>query len=154
MVPIALRRGFFFGLAADLLCSAGTKLLVGRFRPLRLWTCRDWPVSPSEAVAFHRLNAAHCIEIARHISDPGTKASLLVMAQAWLALADHTEKYGEITLVFETLSPPPQPQQVAGPVASEPLQDIHSSLRARTAVNIAEAFRESCDGRTSSNFRP
>ena len=35
------------------------------------------------------------------------------MAQAWLALADYTEKYGEITLVFETLSPPPQPQQVA-----------------------------------------
>ena len=111
-------------------------------------------MSPSEAVAFHRLNAAYCIEIARHISDPGTKASLLVMAQAWLALADYTEKYGEITLVFETLSPPPQPQQVAGPVASEPLQDIHSSLRARTAVNIAEAYRESCDGRTSSNFRP
>ena len=70
-------------------------------------------MSPSEAVAFHRLNAAHCIEIARHISDPATKTSLLVMAQAWLALADYTEKYGEITLAFETLSPPPQPKQVA-----------------------------------------
>jgi hypothetical protein len=70
-------------------------------------------VSPSEAVAFHRLNAAHCVEIARHISDPATKISLLVMAQAWLALADHTEKYGETTLVYEAPSPRTEPQQAA-----------------------------------------
>jgi hypothetical protein len=70
-------------------------------------------VSPSEAVAFHRLNAAHCVEIARHISEPATKVSLLVMAQAWLALADHTEKYGEVTLVDEVPSPHKEPQQAA-----------------------------------------
>jgi hypothetical protein len=70
-------------------------------------------VSPSEAVAVYRVNAGHCIEIVRHISDPDTKASLIVMAQAWLALADHTEKYGEITLVYETPWPRMELQQVA-----------------------------------------
>ena len=65
-------------------------------------------MSPTEAVAFYRLSAAHCIEIARHISDPDSKKSLLAMAQAWLALADHTERYGEITLVYETPSLRPQ----------------------------------------------
>jgi hypothetical protein len=59
-------------------------------------------VSPSEAAAFYRVNAGHCIEIVRHVSDPDIKTSLIVMAQAWLELADHTEKYGEITLVYET----------------------------------------------------
>jgi hypothetical protein len=70
-------------------------------------------VSPSEAVAFYRVNAGHCIEIVRHISDPDTKASLIVRAQAWLELADHTEKYGEITLVYETPWPRKDLQQVA-----------------------------------------
>jgi hypothetical protein len=70
-------------------------------------------VSPSEAVAYYRLSAAHCIEIARHISDTAEKTSLLVMAQAWLALADHTEKYGEINFIFEAPSPHSEPQQVA-----------------------------------------
>jgi hypothetical protein len=69
-------------------------------------------VSPREAVAFYGLSAAHCIEIARHISAPAEKTSLLVMAQAWLALADHTEKYGDITLVHESSSKHPEPQQI------------------------------------------
>ena len=55
-------------------------------------------MSPSEAVAFYRLSAAHCIEVARYISDPGEKSSLLIMAQAWVRLADHVEKYGEMLL--------------------------------------------------------
>jgi hypothetical protein len=70
-------------------------------------------VSPSEAAAFYRVNAGHCIEIVRHVSDPDIKASLVVMAQAWLELADHTEKYGEITLVYETPWPRPELQQAA-----------------------------------------
>jgi hypothetical protein len=65
-------------------------------------------VAPNEAVAFYRLSAAHCIEIARHISDPDNKKSLLVMAQAWLALADHTEKYRKISLVDEAPSLRPE----------------------------------------------
>jgi hypothetical protein len=69
-------------------------------------------VSPNEAVAFYRLYAAHCVEMARHISDPENKATLLVMAQAWLTLADQAQKYGETTLVYET-PPRPQTQHVA-----------------------------------------
>ena len=65
-------------------------------------------MSPSEAVAYYRLSAAHCMEIARHISDPGEKTSLLVMAQAWLKLADHVEKHRETPL--PTIE---APQQVA-----------------------------------------
>jgi hypothetical protein len=38
------------------------------------------------------------MEIARHISDPVEKTSLLVMARAWLRLADHVEKQGETPL--------------------------------------------------------
>ena len=70
-------------------------------------------MSPSEAIAVYRVNAGNCIEIVRHISDPDTKASLIVMAQAWLELADHTEKYGEITLVYETPWPRKELRQVA-----------------------------------------
>ncbi len=70
-------------------------------------------MSPSEAIAVYRVNAGNCIEIVRHISDPDTKASLIVMAQAWLELADHTEKYGEITLVYETPWPRTELQQAA-----------------------------------------
>jgi len=49
-------------------------------------------VSPSEAVAFYRLRAWHCLDISRRISDPASKATLVVMAQAWSALADQTAK--------------------------------------------------------------
>jgi hypothetical protein len=70
-------------------------------------------VSPSEAVAVYRVNAGHCIKIVRYVSNPDTKASLIVMAQAWLELADHTEKYGEITLVYETPWPRKELRQAA-----------------------------------------
>lgn len=82
-------------------------------------------MSPSEALAFYRLSAAHCIEIARHISDPSNKTSLFLMAQAWLALADHTEKfgkYGEITLVCETPSPRPEDESVFRPTRNMSLR--------------------------------
>jgi ribosome-binding protein aMBF1 (putative translation factor) len=47
------------------------------------------------------------------MSDPANKATLIVMAQAWMTLADRAEKYGETTLVYETPSPRTQAQQVA-----------------------------------------
>ncbi len=47
---------------------------------------------PYEASACYRLYAAHCVEIAQHVSDSGNKATLLTMAQAWLVLADRTER--------------------------------------------------------------
>ena len=47
------------------------------------------------------------------MSDPANKATLIVMAQAWMTLADQAEKYGETTLVYETPPPRTQAQQVA-----------------------------------------
>ncbi len=47
------------------------------------------------------------------MSDPANKTTLIVMAQAWLTLAEQTEKYGETVLVGETPSPRSQSQQVA-----------------------------------------
>lgn len=80
------------------------------------------PVSPSEAVAFYRLYAAHCIESSRHISDPGNKTSLLVMAQAWMALADHVEKHGEVTLIYETPPSSPEARQQVAQQQQQPQQ--------------------------------
>jgi hypothetical protein len=49
----------------------------------------------SELVAAYRLNAANCTEVARHFEDVEHKIALLDMAQAWLRLAEITEKFGE-----------------------------------------------------------
>ena len=46
---------------------------------------------PSEVIAY-RLYAVYCVEIAQELADPGRKAALLGVAQAWVALADQVEK--------------------------------------------------------------
>lgn len=58
------------------------------------------------AAEFYRRYAARCVEIARDITDPERKATLLSMAQAWLMLADRAEKNSEVTLVYETPGTP------------------------------------------------
>ncbi len=50
-------------------------------------------MADSEVVAAYRLNAANCTDLANE--DPDHRLALLVMAQAWLRLADITEKLGE-----------------------------------------------------------
>jgi len=50
-------------------------------------------MSPGEVIA-RRLYAVYCVEIAQEFDDPGRKAALLSMAQAWMALADQAEKAG------------------------------------------------------------
>jgi hypothetical protein len=52
-------------------------------------------MADSELVAAYRLNAANCTEMARHFGDVEHKIALLDMAQAWLRLAEITEKFGE-----------------------------------------------------------
>ncbi len=49
-------------------------------------------MSPHEVIACYRLHAAHCLEIARELENPGRKIALLNMAQTWIALADQVEK--------------------------------------------------------------
>jgi hypothetical protein len=44
-------------------------------------------MSPGEVIAY-RLYAVYCVEIARELADPGRKAALLSIAQAWIVLAE------------------------------------------------------------------
>jgi hypothetical protein len=60
--------------------------------------------------------------MSRHMSDPANKATLIVMAQAWLTLADRAE-YGETILLDETPSPRTQSQQVAQQPQQQPQPD-------------------------------
>ena len=48
-------------------------------------------MSPGEVIAY-RLYAVYLFEIARELANPGRKAALLSIAQAWVALADQVEK--------------------------------------------------------------
>jgi ribosome-binding protein aMBF1 (putative translation factor) len=54
------------------------------------------------------------------MSDPANKTTLIVMAQAWLTLAEQAEKYGETTVVNQMPSPRSQSQQVAQQQQSQP----------------------------------
>jgi hypothetical protein len=42
----------------------------------------------------YRQNAAECFAVAQQLSDPRLKASMLEMAQSWIALADRVEQGG------------------------------------------------------------
>jgi hypothetical protein len=50
-------------------------------------------MSPGKVIAY-RLYAVYCVEFARKLADPGRKAALLSIAQAWIVLADQLEKAG------------------------------------------------------------
>jgi hypothetical protein len=59
----------------------------------------------------YRAHATECVRLAQKTSDPQSKASLLDMARAWLALVTQGEKNRDApTLVYQT---PERPQQVA-----------------------------------------
>ena len=68
--------------------------------------------------AAYRLNAAHCVEIAQGRPDAASRAMLLTMAKAWMALADQAERNRETILVYETPDPqqPVQQQQQPQPI--------------------------------------
>jgi hypothetical protein len=68
-------------------------------------------MSWSRAVASYRLYAARCIEVSRHILDTDSRAAMLSMAQAWIALADQADKNSETALVYETPEPRPNTDQ-------------------------------------------
>jgi hypothetical protein len=50
----------------------------------------------TEPAAYYKLYAANCAEMAAESSDPGRRASLLEMAQAWRILAERAEKRGAV----------------------------------------------------------
>jgi hypothetical protein len=46
----------------------------------------------TELVERYRLNAEKCLQLAQNFQEPEAKRELLVMANAWLALAAQREK--------------------------------------------------------------
>ena len=56
----------------------------------------------SDLAAAYRLNAAKCVDVARRSSNLEARRALLVMAQAWLTLAEQAIKNSETVLVYET----------------------------------------------------
>jgi hypothetical protein len=54
----------------------------------------------------YRLYARECFQIAENVTDPGTKAWLIGLAQSWLVLAQQAEKNLTADPVYET--PPSQ----------------------------------------------
>jgi hypothetical protein len=53
-------------------------------------------------VEGYRQNAEKCLDLAQRFNDPESKRSLLVMASAWLRLAEQHLKNSETVLVNET----------------------------------------------------
>ncbi len=62
-------------------------------------------MAKDERVARYRLNAEKCLELASTFSDPERKRALLVMANAWLMLAEQSRKNSETILIYETPTP-------------------------------------------------
>jgi hypothetical protein len=54
-----------------------------------------WMLGAEVATAY-RLNAAHCVEMAKEFSKAEERLAFLQMAQVWLRLADIAEKFDDI----------------------------------------------------------
>jgi hypothetical protein len=69
-------------------------------------------MTPAELAALYRMHPAQCIKLAQSFDEASAKMSLLHMAQAWIRLAEQSEKNGETALVCESLvTPPRSPEQ-------------------------------------------
>jgi len=64
------------------------------------------------ATAYYRLYAARCLEMSREAPNEANRASLLNMAQVWMALADQADKSREIR------PEPVVPRRPAAPTAA------------------------------------
>lgn len=69
----------------------------------------------------YRRNAASCLQLVDKTGDPGEKAFLLDMAQAWNNLADQVDRNNRTDLVYET-PPSRQPPDRQQPVAQQQQQ--------------------------------
>jgi hypothetical protein len=66
-------------------------------------------MAADERVGKYRLNAERCLKLANAFNDPESKRALLVMANAWLMLAEQNLKNREVVLVYETPTSLPKP---------------------------------------------
>ena len=55
----------------------------------------------------YKRNAAECLRVASELTNPGSRAALMEMAQAWLRLADQAIKNNQTDIVYEDLARPP-----------------------------------------------
>jgi hypothetical protein len=53
----------------------------------------------------YRRNAFECIAITTFFSDPGQRAAVLALAEAWTRLAKRAEKYERVALLATTDPP-------------------------------------------------
>ena len=54
----------------------------------------------------YRRNASECIAITAFFSDPGQRATILALAEAWTRLAEQAEKYEDAALMTLSDAPP------------------------------------------------
>ena len=54
----------------------------------------------------YRRNAAECIALTPFFADPGQRATILALADAWTRLASQAEKNERVLLLASTDSPP------------------------------------------------
>jgi flagellar biogenesis protein FliO len=67
----------------------------------------------------YRLYAREAFLIADNVTDPGTRAWLIEVAQSWLVLAEQAEKNPAANLVHET---PPSPNEANDSVTQQQQQ--------------------------------
>ena len=79
-------------------------------------------MAKDERVVSYRLNAEKCLELANTFSDPESKRALLVMANAWLLLAEQSRKNSETILIYQT----PTPREMAPDVDPLARRDKHT----------------------------
>jgi hypothetical protein len=53
-------------------------------------------MSSAELAARYRAYAAECFVIAQKLEDAAEKSSLIVIAQAWMVLAEHADKHSDL----------------------------------------------------------
>jgi len=73
----------------------------------------------NEAMAYYRLFAARCLEMSREASNEANRASLLTMAQVWMALADQADRSRDISAPKRA---PPAPPEAAAPQMAQQQQ--------------------------------
>lgn len=84
--------------------------------------------------AYYRLYAARCLEMSREASNEANRASLLTMAQVWMALADQADRSRDIApeaVVREPVAPEPVAPEPAPQVAQQQQQPQPSSSTER-----------------------
>jgi hypothetical protein len=54
------------------------------------------------AAEQYRRNASECIAITAFFSDPGQRAAILALAEAWTRLAQQSEKYEQLARLATT----------------------------------------------------